>query len=248
MPSIDHFVFCSGGNDSIALIQWIIEDACIDNVAVVYNDTGWAHPDWEERISWIEGLCVAEGFHFYRTESKGMEKLCREKQTFPMFGRQFCTQQLKIQPSVELMDELDPEREACVMVGVRREESRARSQFPEWTEDSVVHGGRLLWAPLVRHTEDRRNALVYNAGFEVLPYRSRECFPCIFANKQTVSELDEQSIQKVRILENELGAAWFRPKDKMGAKNIDEAYAWSKRNNRKKDITQEGCSSGYCGD
>jgi len=245
--AIEHFVFVSGGNDSVALLKWIELDGKLDNIAVVYNNTGWSHPDWKERISLIRGLCECNGWHFYETESVGLEQLCLDRKMIPRFGAQFCTEQLKIAPSLALMDRLDPDKEACVMTGVRREESSRRANFPEWTENSKGHGGRLLWCPLVRHTEEERDHLIWLAGFEVLPHRSRECYPCIYANKSEVAALDEDRIDRIRIIEDNIGASFFNPKHKLGAKNIDEAIAWSKRNNRKKAHVQQECDSGYCG-
>ncbi len=35
-----NIICCSGGNDSIALIQWVHENE-LSNVTVVYNNTGW---------------------------------------------------------------------------------------------------------------------------------------------------------------------------------------------------------------
>lgn len=39
----------SYGNDSIALIQWMADEGLTD-AWVIHNDTGWAHPDWKNRV------------------------------------------------------------------------------------------------------------------------------------------------------------------------------------------------------
>ncbi len=39
----------SCGNDSVALIRWAIESK-IKKVVVTYIDTGWAAPNWQERV------------------------------------------------------------------------------------------------------------------------------------------------------------------------------------------------------
>lgn len=45
-----HIIFASLGNDSVALIQWAI-DQKLEDIIVAYSDTGWASPDWGERIN-----------------------------------------------------------------------------------------------------------------------------------------------------------------------------------------------------
>ena len=40
-------ICCSGGNDSVALIEWAYLDA-LKNVTVLFNDTGWAIPWWNK--------------------------------------------------------------------------------------------------------------------------------------------------------------------------------------------------------
>ena len=47
-------ISASYGNDSKAMIQWAFENG-IDDVTVVYIDTGWAGESWRElgAIAWI---------------------------------------------------------------------------------------------------------------------------------------------------------------------------------------------------
>jgi 3'-phosphoadenosine 5'-phosphosulfate sulfotransferase (PAPS reductase)/FAD synthetase len=94
--NFDYFLFTSCGNDSVALMQWAF-DRYLKNVLVVYNDTGWHHPDWEKRIEEVDQLAGDMGFCFARTKTIGMEELCEQRQITPAFRRQFCTQQLKKQ-------------------------------------------------------------------------------------------------------------------------------------------------------
>lgn len=45
----NYVIFASGGNDSIALVQWALKKQ-LRNVAVAYSNTGWASPEWPARI------------------------------------------------------------------------------------------------------------------------------------------------------------------------------------------------------
>lgn len=151
----------SCGNDSIALMQWLHEHEAIghfDRVLCVYLDTGWASRDWMDRVAKAEHRAKEYGFEPHRATSIGFMPLARLKKAFPRNGMQFCTEELKIKPFTIFVDQIDPEREATVAVGVRREESQARAQWPEYIESSERHGGRDAWFPLVRATERERRA------------------------------------------------------------------------------------------
>ena len=51
-----HVLFCSYGNDSIALIQWAHERR-LEDVVCLYSDTGWSASWWPDRV--IEGEKLA---------------------------------------------------------------------------------------------------------------------------------------------------------------------------------------------
>lgn len=55
----------------------------------------------------------------------------------PQNGRAFCSIELKILPSQDLLDVVDPGCEAVVLIGKRRTESRARATTPSWIEGTV---------------------------------------------------------------------------------------------------------------
>ena len=63
-------LFASYGNDSMALIQWAINRKLKD-VTVLYSDTGWAAPWWEDMITEGEEYAQEHGFRTVRTDSIG---------------------------------------------------------------------------------------------------------------------------------------------------------------------------------
>ncbi len=159
-----------------------------------------------------------------------------------------------MKPALEWLDKVDPDREAICVIGVRREESRRRAQFPEWTEESEKHGGRDLWAPLVRVREKERDALVRRAGLEILPHRSMECYPCVNANRQDFLLLDEARIAEIEKLEQSMGHTskgkpryMFRPGRFAGRpEGIREVIEWA-RSKRGEYAKRKACDSGWCG-
>ena len=251
------FLFSSGGNDSIALAQWCKENPNGEDVTVVYNNTGWAKPEWGERVKRLKKFSNECGFSFKETKSMGFEALAKKKKAFPRQGMQFCTEHLKRLPSLELMEDLDPEKEGTVMVGVRREESANRAQFPELVPESEAHGGRDCYAPLVRHDEKMRNDLLKRAGFEPLSHRSMECYPCVNSNRADLRALDENRIALIEILEDEMGIGvnsgkpktLFRPYRHQGAVGIRNVMKWANDGRYiegQEDLFGSGCDGGFC--
>jgi 3'-phosphoadenosine 5'-phosphosulfate sulfotransferase (PAPS reductase)/FAD synthetase len=252
-----HVLFCSYGNDSIALIQWVHERGLKD-VCCLYSDTGWSADWWPSRVADGEALARSYGFTTARTQSEGMLALVQRKCGWPGAGGQgqFCTAELKVIPALRWLDVNDPGNDATAMTGVRRSESKHRSDAPEHVMASERHGGRELWQPLVRHTDQMRDALVQRAGFEVLPHRSLECYPCINANIDDIRLLSEDRIQLIDVTEKGLGftkkrkpKVMFRSARRKGAVGIRAVVQWAAapRSRDQMEMFPAECDSGYCG-
>ena len=252
MTMKEYILSASYGNDSIALIQWAYEQGLKD-VAVLYCDTGWAAPYWNKRVEEAEAWVESLGYTAHRTESDGFVALAKRKKAWPYNGAQFCTKELKIKPALDWMEEYDPVKDAVVMIGIRRAESRHRATHAEWTYDSENHGGRDLHAPLVRHTDADRDKLLAATPFEALPHRSMECYPCINANRSDLKQLDESRVAEIEALETEMGftrnnkpRTLFRPHRHLGAVGIREVMNWAWKKEGKDWSKGSGCDSGWC--
>lgn len=262
-------IFSSFGNDSIALIQWARENG-LKNVHIAYSNTGWAAKWWgvrvEDGVNWLKQC----GYKFSEIPSEGFKNMVRRKKGFPRQGYQFCTGELKILPAILWLEEIDPDKKYIVLIGVRREESENRKDFPEIVESSPNHGGRRCIAPMVNFPASQRDILLENAGWKVLPHRSMECFPCINSNKTDIVLLakDPDRVKEIEDFEKEMGTTskgklrtMFRPYRHMGATGIREIIEWAKspRGGFKKGQTsfdlddgtdkpnEGGCLSGWCG-
>ncbi|MBJ6135052.1 phosphoadenosine phosphosulfate reductase family protein [Ochrobactrum sp. Q0168] len=218
-------IFVSYGNDSIALIQWAHENE-LEGVAVVFTDTGWMADGWAERVEKGEAWVHSLGFTPYRTSSIGFRELARDKKGFPTQKFQWCSFILKIEPGQRWLAENDPDCRAVCLVGVRRDESQDRADFPEWLIKSMNHGGRMMVAPFATFSEAERNALIHRAGWEVLPHRSREC-RCINSNRNDMKRFTEADWQAIAEIEQEVGKTMFRPKRHMGAVGANEVRKWA---------------------
>lgn len=258
----------SWGNDSVALVQWCRENG-FEDVTCLYNDTGWSwpaygnHEAWLDRVERMEGWARSIGFRTARTPSMGMEALVLSPRGngWPRQGMQFCTEILKIEPTLRWLAENDPQGVAVCMNGKRRAESTERRQTPEWIEESPFHGGRTLRQPLFAHTDADRDALIHRAGFEVLPHKSRECI-CVNSSAENLREWPEVVIARVEDIETKAGftgagkpKTMFRPAKKMGATGIREIIRWAYAGRGKyrplddglgPTATETGCDGGFC--
>lgn len=252
----DYIIFSSFGNDSIALIQTLNKDTSIPNesIMVCYSQTHWGSPEWDMRakkaFEWVKSL----NMQGHIIDSEGFEALARRKQAFPRNGMQFCTEELKIKPAAVFLDSIDPDKEIVCCVGVRREESRSRAQWPVWTEESDQNGGRSLWSPLALVKEAERDELIYEAGWTPTPNRSQECYPCVNANKSDIRLLTPERIAELKAIEDSMGytskgkkRTLFRPYRHMGAVGVEEVYKWSQSSHGKYEPPTSGCDSGFCG-
>ncbi len=242
-----YLVASSMGNDSIALIQFMIDGGY--DFSVVYNDTGWAREDWPARVKDVSGWLFNNGITLHITKSEGMEALVRRKKGWPMPASkmQFCTGELKEKPTLELLSKIDPDGDLVIVTGRRREESQNRSDLPQWVDESPKHGGREIWNPLYMHTVAMRNELIAESIFEPLPHQSMECYPCVCANKDDLGAMssDEKRISQIEYIEIDMGftrnekpRTMFRPYRVGGGTGIRQAIEWGtgKRGHKSKFI------------
>lgn len=245
--TVSYVIFASGGNDSVALVDFANVKK-LKNVAVVYSNTGWASPAWPQRIKRFQEYVEGCGFSFHEIHSEGFESLVRRKKGFPANKPKFCTYELKILPALHWLESVDPAKEATCMVGVRREESVARREWPEFIESSKNHGGRSLWSPLVNLTQETRDSILAGIGWGALPHRSKECSPCVNANRSDFRALDESDIAKVERIESEINRNMFRTQRFHGAHGIREVMRWAWSNRGKYEPLSSGCDAGMCHD
>jgi 3'-phosphoadenosine 5'-phosphosulfate sulfotransferase (PAPS reductase)/FAD synthetase len=229
-------VTCSGGNDSIALIQFMQENHKGD-FEVLYNDTGWARDDWPRRIKSIADKCFNLGIPFHITKSEGMINLVKRKKGWPMpaSAMQWCTQELKEKPSNEFYEKQDPDHDLVIVTGRRRAESQNRANLSKWQLESEKHGGRDVYNPLINFDESERDIYIRRFGFEPLPHQSMECYPCVCANKTDLSQMpaDDPRIDLIEKTEIEMGftknkkpRTMFRPYRVGGGVGIRQAVEW----------------------
>jgi 3'-phosphoadenosine 5'-phosphosulfate sulfotransferase (PAPS reductase)/FAD synthetase len=198
----------SGGRDSAALSLHLCELG-IEHERV-FMDTGWEHPLTYE---YLRGpLAAALG---PITEIRGPEtftELVNRKGIFPARNKRFCTEELKVKPMQRHLSALADVADIVNAVGIRRAESKARSEMPEWEWSDGFDCE--VWRPLVTWTAadvlaiHERHGLALNPLYALGASRVG-CWPCIHARKSEialVAKVDPERIGAIAAQEAALNA------------------------------------------
>jgi 3'-phosphoadenosine 5'-phosphosulfate sulfotransferase (PAPS reductase)/FAD synthetase len=117
----------SGGKDSQACLIWAAKEYGVENCEAVFCDTGWENPQTYEHI-WA--TCGSLGVQLVVLKSKtysGFIDLARKKKRFPSTKARFCTEELKVKPSIDYV--LSHDENLIIIEGIRSSESFSRSQM-----------------------------------------------------------------------------------------------------------------------
>jgi 3'-phosphoadenosine 5'-phosphosulfate sulfotransferase (PAPS reductase)/FAD synthetase len=211
----------SGGKDSTAAALYLRE-AGIEHVRV-FMDTGWEHASLYEHLDYLEAglgpivrirseIGVPDGYEAEVAELETrlgrpspMVRWAVRKAMFPSRVRRWCTQELKVRPFLRWVEEQDSD--VLNIVGIRAEESAARSGLPE-REPMTGAEHVEVWRPLIRWTE--QDVIDIHSRHGMKPCRlylegaSRVgCWPCIMARKSELRMLadDDVRVSVIRDLE-----------------------------------------------
>lgn len=187
----------SGGKDSTALILALREAEI--QARYVFADTQWEAPETyayldllRERLGITIDVVGVEG---------GMMGRARHRAGFPGRMQRWCTRELKIEPLRAYHDRVIDETgiETVSALGIRADESEARSRMPEWDDEpaGARSWGGYVWRPLINWSVSdviaihHRHALPlhprYPEGFDRVG-----CDPCIYENKEGIRLLADK--------------------------------------------------------
>lgn len=188
----------SGGKDSQLCLQLAIEQVGAENVRGLFCDTQFEHPLTYKHV---EDMRAWYGVKIDVVTAGSVPEKVRRYKRFPGGGARFCTDELKIKPSIRYMRELAEQlgHGFEVWYGMRTEESTERAKrYKDRVSDEVYtpheympskypkYLGKLgvmvrlpvLWwskHQVLLEVGDRLNPL-YPAGFDRVG-----CFPCLAA-------------------------------------------------------------------
>jgi 3'-phosphoadenosine 5'-phosphosulfate sulfotransferase (PAPS reductase)/FAD synthetase len=211
----------SSGKDSTGLFLWAREQFPLSEILVIFDDTIWEH---ELTYGYISQMSI-ELFRDVRCEklvSKeypgGMEQLVQIKGRVPSPKARFCTEALKVRPTIDFLKTLDDDYE--LYDGKRAQESHSRAKLPlkEWSDDydCYVHHPLLYW------TTEQVFALAAKYGVQPNPLYLKGagrvgCFPCVLINQRELKaylsdpELRDELKRRIYRLESLCGRTFFPP-------------------------------------
>lgn len=251
----------SGGKDSTAMILHLLE-LNLDFEAV-FCDTGWEHEATYEYLNYLEKFVLKKEIKrlrnekYFKTENRGgYEELVLNKIFFPSNVIRTCTLELKVAPQLDYMDEVRAKykKKPVSAVGIRKEESQARSKLGAFEEKDES----TIWRPLIEWTVD--DVIAIHKRFNVAPnplytrgFSRVGCFPCIFARKSEIKHAYHEAperFERIRQLETEVKelAKQKGRKDavysffKRG--NVDEVLDWALKNDDQLELFEEEYLSG----
>jgi len=207
----------STGKDSTALLLWAKETFPAEEIIVIFNDTLWEHELTYGYLAEI-GEKILQGLEFRRIPSMGMERLVEIKGRMPSAKARFCTDNLKVQPTINFLKTIEDDYE--LYDGKRAEESAARSKLKqrEWSD----HYDCWVNHPLLDWTVEQVFAIAQKYGIKPNPLYLKNagrvgCFPCVLINHRELKafmldpELGPEVRRRVKRLEDITGRSFFPP-------------------------------------
>lgn len=194
----------SGGKDSTALSLHLSELG-IEH-GRVFADTGWEHPWTYEHVDYLQ--TVLGPIDKVQSDVGGMAQWIEKKGRFPSRRGRWCTDELKVKPIKKYVREAqDMFGDVVNAVGIRGQESKARSKMEEWEWSDAFDCW--VWRPLINWSEQdvidihtrhgvkpNRLYLEYNSVTRV------GCWPCIFSRKSEIATISRESPWRIDQIED----------------------------------------------
>ena len=179
----------SGGKDSAAALLWMVNESGIprEQIRATFCDIGNDHEWTIEHVK-----LLSERVHPIETIKPEMSffELAFHKKRFPSTKARFCTEHLKIFPTIDRVQSLKLEGWTVIAVsGVRADESADRSRLAEWD-----YSGNLFcyqWRPLIKWTIadvvaiHKKYKIPLNPLYSIGAQRVG-CWPCIMSRKAEI--------------------------------------------------------------
>jgi hypothetical protein len=200
-PNSKCLIIGNYGNDTLALIQWAVEQS-FTQVSVLSVDTGWAAPGWDKHVLHCESWVRSLAYQVVRlTAPKPFEELIKQQGHFPTPKFQWCANALKGAPILAWLNQHDASGRLPLLLAHRRASARSKQHLPADIPESESFDERHVYYPLIDVTTFDRDQLLARAGFTPLAHRSLECNPCINSNEFDLSHLTTTEIERLNTLE-----------------------------------------------
>lgn len=219
-------VSLSGGKDSLASwIETISKWSDRFKIIPYFCDTGWEHELTYQYVNYLESK-IGYIVRLKSDKYDGFEDMCIKRKMIPSRVKRFCTEELKVFPSVKFMREWKSKGYRVInVVGVRKDESKKREPENMWKTTFL---GKLPSKKSGKKSRakfyDRNNTVttfqpvvywntldvfttIQKSGFKNNPlysmgYSRVGCYPCIQSSINEIRMLDTNTLDRITLLEN----------------------------------------------
>lgn len=237
----------SGGKDSTATLLWLIKEKKIpkEKLHVVFCDTGNEKVETYKQIKYLQRLIKSWGY--WKRNDVGIKvisgqetflSLANRRSRFPSMGVRFCTEQLKIIPQINWIQNTFPnyQNDVISITGIRWEESLKRAERKEWEFDSKCKG-LVMWNPIISWTAKQVFNIHHKYG--VIPHPAYRigfsrvgCFPCINSSKGEIKLINKHypwRIAEIDHWEKITGSTYFAPIKEGKINKIHDVVKWAQK-------------------
>lgn len=194
----------SSGKDSTAALLFLIFESGIprERIIATFCDTQNEAPE-----SYAHIQMLAEKVHPIITiPTEGFFNLVKRKKTFPTRRKRFCTEELKLLPTRQFLDELSDwdyneesetaaaRRKVVTVSGVRKDESEKRAKLKDWGTPEESFFNLPEWRPILEWSID--DVWAIHAKYNISPnplysYGASRvgCWPCFQCSKDELKAI-----------------------------------------------------------
>ena len=220
---VKYIVSYSGGRDSQALISLLLDVFKIEpcEICVAFCDTGWEHSKTYNHVKYImDNLQLLGCTTTVIRSSKNVPDLIREVGRFPSGAARFCTEQLKIYPSMRYVASVAARRGTGVLsvIGIHGDESKDRSNRYK-SKGSVVENlfryevfnskmpkymyrkyGSMIWLPMLDYSRQEVDEIIATSSNIFLRtvnplykdgFNRVGCAPCFMSGQKNIMKYFE---------------------------------------------------------
>lgn len=243
-----NIVSVSGGSDSTALYLLAIEQFG-DNFLPVFSDTGHEHPVTVNYVRNMHHFCNGPKVQIVQSKlaaggSSAFLELAKKKKRFPSATMQFCTEHLKLVPILSFLLDNYPKTDYSwfMHTGIIATESKRRSTMQPFMWNGFFDCLTVL--PLLYESKELLKSYITEKGIQLNPLYTMGgssrvgCYPCIFARKAELANLEDWAWKKLIDWENQVGSTFFAPNifPGSGPKPAKDVRVWASTNFRSQQI------------
>jgi 3'-phosphoadenosine 5'-phosphosulfate sulfotransferase (PAPS reductase)/FAD synthetase len=198
----------SGGKDSLSCWRWALETG--KPIRVIHTDTGNELP---ERCAYFSYLEKELGMQIEQYQRPGHEffTICEKRGMWPIPGKCLVSRTTKVDDCRWYLKETNTPKDALLILGQRRSESRGRAMLPDFTP--ISRSGLPIYRPILDLSLDDVFTFLGDCGLKAHPAYGKGrkrvgCVWCVNSTQEDITrdaELYPQRCDQLRELRRSIG-------------------------------------------